>query len=55
VGQSFPAKGRVLKSGRKQIFTNAELHAFDNGKSKLVATGNVILVPLAQTGEGASA
>ena len=55
MGQSFLAKGRVLKSGRKQIFTSAELHAFDNGKSKLVATGNVILVPLAQTGEGASA
>ena len=47
-GQSFLAKGRVLKSGRKQIFTNAELHAFDNGKSKLVATGTGILVPIGE-------
>ncbi len=48
VGQSFLAKGRVLKSGRKQIFTNAELYAFDGGKSKLVATGTAILVPLGE-------
>jgi uncharacterized protein (TIGR00369 family) len=47
-GQSFLAKGRVLKSGRKQIFTSAELHAFDNGKSKLVATGTAILVPIGE-------
>ena len=48
LGQSFLAKGRVLRSGRKQIFTNAELHAFDGGKSKLVATGTAILVPLGE-------
>jgi uncharacterized protein (TIGR00369 family) len=48
LGQSFLAKGRVLKAGRKQIFTNAELHAFDNGKSKLVATGTGILVPIGE-------
>ena len=48
LGQSFLAKGRVVKSGRKQIFTNAELHAFDGGKSKLVATGTALLVPLGE-------
>jgi uncharacterized protein (TIGR00369 family) len=48
VGQSFLAKGRVLKSGRKQIFTNAELYAFDNGQSKIVATGTAILVPIGE-------
>ena len=48
LGQSFLAKGRVLKYGRKQIFTNAELYAFDNGESKLVATGTGILVPLGE-------
>jgi acyl-coenzyme A thioesterase PaaI-like protein len=48
LGQSFLAKGRVLKSGRRQIFTNAELHAYDNGKSKLVATGTGILVPIGE-------
>jgi len=31
-----------------QIFTNAELYASDNGKSKLVATGTAILVPLGE-------
>jgi len=48
LGQSFLAKGRVVKSGRKQIFTNAELHAFDDGKSKLVAAGTALLVSLGE-------
>jgi uncharacterized protein (TIGR00369 family) len=47
-GQSFVATGRVIKSGRKQIFANAELVAFDDGKSKLVATGNVLMVPVGE-------
>jgi len=48
VGQSYLAKGRVLKCGRKQMFTNAEVNAFDGGKSKLVTTGTAILVPLGE-------
>jgi acyl-coenzyme A thioesterase PaaI-like protein len=52
LGQSFLAKGRVVKSDRKQIFTNAELHAFDGGKSKLVATGTALLVRLGEPSSG---
>ena len=45
VGDEFVAMGRVVKSGRKQIFTSGELHARRDGGSKLVATANTILVP----------
>ena len=45
VGDEFIAIGRVVKSGRKQIFTSGELHAHRDGSSKLVATANTILVP----------
>jgi uncharacterized protein (TIGR00369 family) len=46
VGELFIAKGRVLRAGRKQFFTTAELLAFKDGNEKLVATGNALLVPL---------
>ena len=45
VGDTFVAKGRVVKSGRKQIFTSGELYAHRAGGSKLIATANTILVP----------
>ena len=45
VGDEFIAIGRVVKSGRKQIFTSGELHAHRDCSSKLVATANTILVP----------
>ena len=45
VGDEFVATGRVVKSGRKQIFTSGELHAHRAGRSKLIATANTILVP----------
>ncbi|MFT3800571.1 MAG: PaaI family thioesterase [Burkholderiaceae bacterium] len=57
IGRRFVARGRVLKAGRKQIFARAELHAYDGDVNdgeesgqdagKLVATGEVILVPVA--------
>lgn len=46
VGESFRAVARVLKPGRQQIFTTAELYATHNGEEKLVATGDTLLVPL---------
>ena len=47
VGPSFVARGHVLKAGRKQVFTNAELFAEqETGDLLLVATGNAILVPV---------
>ena len=45
VGTTFSAIGRVVKAGRKQIFTAGELHAVDGDRSKLVATATAILVP----------
>lgn len=48
VGRSFVARGRVVKAGRKQVFTAAELFAVgeSDGAEKLVATGSAILVPV---------
>ena len=47
VGQTFVAKGQVVKASRKQVFTTAELYAHNDGaEPKLVATGNAILVPV---------
>lgn len=45
VGKEFHASGRVVKAGRKQIFTAGELFAIEDGRSKLVATASAILVP----------
>ena len=45
VGTGFSAFGRVVKAGRKQIFTAGELHAVEGDRSKLVATATAILVP----------
>lgn len=49
VGQRFVARGRVVRAGRKQVFTSAELFAEEaaGGARKLVATGDAILVPVA--------
>ena len=46
VGREFRALGRVVKAGRRQIFTSGELYAFAGEEPKLVATANAILVPL---------
>lgn len=49
VGRRFVAKGRVVKAGRKQVFAAAELYAQGEGDAlKLVATGEAILVPVAE-------
>ena len=47
VGSRFVAEGRVLRAGRKQVFTRADLYAQPNEASprKLVATGSALLVP----------
>ena len=55
VGRSFVARGRVVKAGKKQVFTSAELYAGqDSGELLLVATGNAILVPVEPAGTTAS-
>jgi acyl-coenzyme A thioesterase PaaI-like protein len=45
-GESYLARGRVVKAGRRQVFAAAELFACTAGKEKLVATGEAILVPV---------
>lgn len=45
VGRAFVAHGYVVRAGRRQVFTRAELFAEDDaGARKLVATGETILM-----------
>lgn len=44
VGERFVARARVVKPGKSQIFTACELFAELDGKEKLVATGQTLLV-----------
>jgi uncharacterized protein (TIGR00369 family) len=44
VGEAFVAEGRVIKAGRRQIFTAAELFAETSGERKLTATGETLLM-----------
>lgn len=44
-GDEFISIGRVVKSGRKQIFTAGELFAVTGEQRKLVATATTLLVP----------
>lgn len=47
LGRAFIARGKVVKAGRKQVFTTAELYGQGDGDGlKLVATGSAILVPM---------
>jgi acyl-coenzyme A thioesterase PaaI-like protein len=52
-GDAFVARARVVKAGRRQVFARAELFAVRDDAEQLVATGDVILVPLAAGGDGA--
>ncbi len=45
VGEEFVAIGRVVKAGRKQVFTSGELFGVRDGLRKLVATATTLLVP----------
>jgi uncharacterized protein (TIGR00369 family) len=44
VGTVFIARGKVIRAGKRQIFTSAEVLAEKNGTQKLVATGETILM-----------
>jgi acyl-coenzyme A thioesterase PaaI-like protein len=46
-GDAFVARGHVVKAGRRQVFTCAELFARRGAEERLVATGSAILVPVA--------
>ena len=47
IGEVFVVRGKVIKAGRKQVWTSAELFGETDGVRKLVAVGNAILVPAA--------
>ncbi len=47
VGDSFLARARVVKAGKKQIFTACDLYAVSAEGEKLVATGQTLLCPAA--------
>lgn len=44
IGSAFLAKGKVIKAGKRQIFTSAEVFAEKDGMQKLVASGETILM-----------
>jgi uncharacterized protein (TIGR00369 family) len=47
VGESFVARARIVKAGKSQVFTAAELYAVTAGRETLVATGETLLSVLA--------
>jgi uncharacterized protein (TIGR00369 family) len=49
VGDTFIAKGKVVRAGKRQIYTSAELFAERNGEVQLVATGETLLMPVAES------
>jgi acyl-coenzyme A thioesterase PaaI-like protein len=56
VGAAFIAKGAVVKAGRRQIFTRADLYAEgDTGALKLIASGETILLPVEHEAGAAAA
>lgn len=52
VGERFVARARVVKPGRRQVFTACELYALADGRETLVATGETLLVVVADEGKG---
>lgn len=44
VGDAFVARGTLVKAGKRQIFTRADLFAEEKGELKLVANGATILL-----------
>ena len=47
VGERFVARARVVKPGKKQIFTTCDLYAVGADGEKLVANGQTLLCPAA--------
>jgi uncharacterized protein (TIGR00369 family) len=45
-GPAFVARASVVKAGRRQVFTRAEVFADRDGSLVLVATGDTILIPV---------
>jgi uncharacterized protein (TIGR00369 family) len=47
VGERFIARARVVKPSKSQVFTTCELYAQTGGSEKLVATGETLLLVVA--------
>lgn len=47
VGEKFVAKARIVKPGKSQYFTSCELFSVTNGESRLVASGETLLLVVA--------
>jgi uncharacterized protein (TIGR00369 family) len=46
-GERFIARAKIVKPGRSQVFTACSLYAEKDKKEVLVATGETLLVPIA--------
>lgn len=44
IGDAFLARGDIVRAGKRQIFTRADLFAEKDGVRKLVATGEALLL-----------
>lgn len=44
VGSAFIARGQVVRAGKRQIFTRADLFGEEEGNRALVATGETLLL-----------
>lgn len=45
VAETFVVRGRVVKPGKQQVFTSAELFGLDGDPAKPFAVGDALLVP----------
>ena len=54
-GESFIARGQVVKAGRRQVVSRAEVFAVSDGEEKLIAIATGTCIPLAPQKTGTSA
>lgn len=45
-GESFAGRGHVIKAGKRQIVTRADVFALQDGKEKLIATATGTVMPV---------
>lgn len=53
-GESFIARGQVIKAGRRQVVSRADVFAVLDGEEKLIAIATGTCIPVAQERKGAS-
>ncbi len=45
VGEAFIARGHVVKAGKRQVVTRADIFAVKDGEEKLIAVANAVILP----------